>query len=211
VKPFTHTKRENMHNRSKLMLAALASALLLAAFVGSASAAHLSQSETRFRVTYSPLSFVPSFGSTVRCPVTLEGSFTERTIPKTVAPIGRVTSVTVGTCESGRARANTETLPWTIEYASFEGTLPNITAISQHLVRPSFEVDGEIFGIEVRCRYTTPSQLGINTREARGNVTSQRPGTESTTSETRNCPSGRQEGTGSVSTPTGVRILVSLI
>ena len=201
-----------MHTRSKLLLAALASALLLAALVSSASANTLSQTETAFRVTYSPLSFVPSFGSTVRCPVTLEGTFHSRTIAKTAgALIGYVNRVVVGVCESGRARANTETLPWHIQYVSFSGTLPAITSISQNLIRPSFEIEGRIFGIEVTCKYTTPRQLGINTRETRGAVTEQRPGTESTSSETGGCPSGRQVGTGRVTTPGGASIVVTLI
>lgn len=202
-----------MHTRSKLMLVALASALLLAAAVGSASATHLSQNEQNFKVTYSPLSFVTNIG-TVRCQVTMEGSFHSRTIAKVVGTlVGYTTRVSVGTCESGTARANTETLPWHIQYAGFEGTLPNITGIQQKLIRPSFEVAGEIFGITGKlCRYTTPAQLGTNSRETtRGIVTGQTPGTESTTSETEGCPSGRQSGTGRVSTPTGGSIIVTLI
>ena len=202
-----------MHTRSKLLLAALTSALLLAALVGSASANRLAQNEANFRVTYSPLSFIPSFGSTVRCPVTLEGSFHSRTITKTAGSlVGYVNRAIVGTCEAGRARVNSETLPWHIQYASFTGTLPNITAINQNLIRPSFEVQGEIFGLRVTCRYTTPSQAGVNNRETgRGVVTSQRPGTESTSSETEGCPSGRQSGTGNVTTPAGTAIVVTLV
>ena len=202
-----------MHTRSKLLLAALTSALLLAALVSSASANRLSQSEASFRVTYSPLSFVPSFGSSMRCPVTLEGTYHSRTIAKTAgALIGYVNRVVIGTCESGVMRANTETLPWHVQYSSFTGTLPTITSISQTLIRPSFEMEGRIFGLEVRCRYTTPRQLWINTRETtRGPITEQRPGAESTTSETGGCPSFRLSGTGRVTTPGGAFIVVTLI
>lgn len=188
-----------MRTRSKLLFAALTSALVLAAVVGSASANRLSQTEQGFRVTYSPLTFTPSFGTAARCRVTLEGTFHARTIVKTAgALIGFVTRASVGPCESGTARVNAESLPWHITYGGFEGTLPNITSISQNLIRPSFTIQGEIFGLRVNCRYTTPSQRGINTRESRGAVTSQSPGSESTSSETEGCPSGRQGGTGTV-------------
>jgi hypothetical protein len=202
-----------MHTRSKLLLAALTSALLLAALVSSASANRIAASETSFRVTFSPLSFIPSFGSTVRCPVTLAGSFHSRTITKTAGSlIGYINSATVGTCETGRARVNAETLPWHIQYASFNGTLPNITGIVQNLIRPSFEIQGEIFGIRVTCRYTTPSQSGTNNRETtRGTITSLVPGSESTSSETGGCPSGRQSGSGNVTTPGGAAITATLV
>lgn len=201
-----------MYTRSKLVLAALGSALLLAAFVGSASANRLSQNETGFRDIYTPLTFVPSFGTAARCPVTLEGTFHSRTITKTEGTlVGFVTRVSVGTCESGRARADTETLPWHIQYGGFTGTLPNITGITQYLIRPTFEIGGEIFGQPVTCRYTTPRQKGINTRETRGVVTAQRPGEERTASETQFCPEGRQEGTARVTTASGGTFVVSLI
>lgn len=201
-----------MHTRSKFLLAALSSALLLAFAVNSASAARLGSNETAFRITYAPLSFVPSFGSTARCPVTLAGSFHSRTITKTAGSlIGYINSVTVGTCEAGNARVNAETLPWHIRYVGFEGALPNITTITQLLVSSSFEVRGEIFGIEVTCRYTPASELGVNTRESRGVITGQTPGTESSRSETSGCPSGRLSGTGSVKTAGGANVIVTLV
>jgi hypothetical protein len=202
-----------MHTRSKLLLAALTSALLLAMAVGSASAARLGSNETAFRIVYAPLSFVPSFGSTARCPVTLAGSFHSRTITKEAGSlIGYVNSVTVGTCEAGRARANTETLPWHIRYVSFTGSLPNIATITQLLNNSSFEVQGEIFGLRVTCRYNVPSKLGINTRETtRGVVTGQTPGGESDASATGGCPSGRLTGTASVLTGGGAPLVVTLV
>lgn len=201
-----------MRTRSKLMLAALASALLLAALVGTASANSLSFTEQGFKVMYSPLSFVPSFGSTIRCPITLEGSLHTNTFAKTASLLlGFVTRTTIGTCESGRMRLNTETLPWHIEYSSFSGTLPNITSIDRKILGWSWELEGEIFGLRVKCRYTTSSQLVIDTREARGVLTEERPGTESTLSETEGCPSLRQSGTGSVKTSSGGTISLHLI
>lgn len=201
-----------MRTHARCLIAALLSALLLALAVGAAAASRLSTTGTGFKVTYSPISFVPSFGSTGRCPVTLEGSFHSRTTTKTSGTLaGFITRASMGTCESGRARWNTETLPWHVQYVSFEGTLPNITGITHSAVRPSWDVEGEVFGVRVKCRFTTPRQAVISTRESRGVIVSQSLGTESTDSETEGCPSGRLSGTGSVRTVTGGTIAVSLI
>src|SRR4029077_15971917 len=115
-----------LFTRFKLTLVALASALILTGLVGSASANRLSQSSLQFKLSYTPLSIIPSFGGTVRCPVTVEGSYHATTITKTAgALIGYLTSYVVGTCEAGRLRANTETLPAHIQYEGFTGSLPN--------------------------------------------------------------------------------------
>jgi hypothetical protein len=183
----------------KLSFAVLTSALLLAALVGSASANKLSQNESRIRVTYSPLTFTPSFGTSMRCRVTLEGSYHSRTISKVAgALIGYISRASIGPCESGTARMNAETLPWHGQYASFTGTLPSIERIANRLIRPSFTFQGEIFGLRVNCRYTTPSQGYIDTRESRGAITSQRPDETVTSSETEGCPAFRQSGVGTV-------------
>lgn len=201
-----------MRTNSKLRLAALASALLLAAAVSSASANRLSVNERNFRFTYSPISFIPSFGSTVRCPVTLAGSFHSNTGSKVAGALsGFINVATTGTCEAGRARFNTETLPWHIQAASFAGALPNITSITQRLIRPSWEVQGEIFGLRVPCRYTYPSAAATNNRESRGVITSHSPGTESVSSETLGCPSGRLQGSASVKTAGGGNLIVTLV
>jgi len=200
-----------MRTCSKLVITALVAALSLAAFVSSASARNLSQNEQRFRITYSPLSFVPSFGTTARCRVTLEGSLHTRSIAKVnESLIGYINSAVVGTCESGSARANTETLPWHITYNGFTGTLPNITGLIQNLHGSSFEVNGEIFGLRVRCRYNVAVKRGTET-VTRGVVSAQRPGTERDRSATEGCPEGLLEGTGTVSTPAGASISVTLI
>lgn len=200
-----------MHRRSKLLLAALTAALLLAVTVGTASANRLAYSETGYRIAFAPLSFVPSFGSTVRCPVTLAGSLHSRTVTKTAGLlIGYVNSVTVGTCEAGAARANTETLPWHQQYSSFAGTLPNMTAVT-YIIIIVFEVQGEIFGLRVTCRYTGRGQAAISNRESRGVITELRPGTESISSETGGCPAGRLSGTGRVTTTGGAAFTVTLV
>jgi len=167
----------NMRTRSKLLLAALAAALLLTALVGSASANRLSGNEKNFRITYTPMRFESREGKTVSCNVTLEGSFHERTITKTAnALVGYITAARVESCTpTNGARANTETLPWHIQYESFTAAsgLPNIETITENTINSSFEVAETIFGFTVRCRYTVASEPGINHREARGVITSQ--------------------------------------
>lgn len=202
-----------MTTRSRSLLAAFISALLLATAVGAASANRLGLGEAGFRIVWSPMSSVPSFGSTVRCPVTLVGSFHSRTINKTTGSlIGYVNTVTVGTCEAGTARANIETLPWHLQYSGFAGTLPSIESITHVLIRSSFEIQGEIFGLRVKCRYTPASQPAITIRESRGAVTGQRlDESVITSSETGGCPSGRLVGTGAVTTPGGARNTLTLI
>lgn len=197
---------------SKFPLAALISAFVLAVAVGSAAANRLSISEQGFRIVYSPINFVPSFGTSVRCPVTLEGTLHARTSPKASGALaGFITRASIGTCEAARARFDTETLPWHVQYVSFAGTLPSITSITLQTLRPSWEVPGEIFGLRVNCRYTPARRISINTRDARGIITEHRPGEESFGSETAGCPEGRLTGTASVKTPTGSSIVVSLI
>lgn len=202
-----------MRRTIKACFAALAAALLLSAAVTSATANRLASNETGFRITYAPISFIPSFGSSITCPLTLEGSFHSRTLTKTAGSlIGYVNRAILGTCEAGRWRINSETLPWHLQYASFAGTLPNITAINYNLIRMSWDMQGEIFGLRVPCRYTTASEGFTNNRETtRGRVTTQRPGTESISSETEGCPSGRWSGTGNVVTPTGAASVVNLV
>lgn len=201
-----------MHACVKLSFIALISSALLAVAVGSSSANRLGLNETGIRVTYSPLSFVPSFGTTARCNVTLSESYHSRTLTKTAdSLIGYINAAAASSCTSGNVRMNVESLPWHLKYASFSGTLPSITAIDEYQGRISFEVHGEIFGIRVVCRYTTPVGSASKVRESRGAITSQTPGNESISSETGGCPSLRLSGTGVVKTSAGATVTASLI
>jgi len=114
-------------------IAVLSSGLvLMISAVGKAG--RFSISSSTFRQTYSTISFEGGLFGTVRCPVTLEGSFHSRTMAKTAESlIGLITRAIVGeaACASGRARFKTETLPWHIRYSSFTGTLPTITAVKR--------------------------------------------------------------------------------
>ncbi|MFL5909759.1 MAG: hypothetical protein ACJ768_04215 [Gaiellaceae bacterium] len=132
---------------------------MLAAFVPGASARTISVDENGFRAAWAGLEFQSESITTIRCPVTLEGTFTGRTIVKRLdAVVGRVIRADVRgnlpECTGGTARANTESLPWDIIYKGFEGTLPNITGIRVDLNRASFEIDSLDFLIP-KCNSTT--------------------------------------------------------
>jgi hypothetical protein len=121
--------------RSKWLatIAALSSGLVLI-ISAAGTAGRLSTSTGTFRQTYTALNFEREFFGSVRCPVTLEGSLHARTMSKVVETlIGYITSARVfeAACVGGRAGFKTETLPWTIRYNSFTGTLPNISSVKR--------------------------------------------------------------------------------
>src|SRR5436853_4359159 len=120
-----------MRTSAKLGLTALIAALLLSAAVSTASARNLSTSNQFIRVTWRSLEFVTS-AVTIRCQVTLEGSFHSRTIAKIERSlVGHITRDTVKTesCTNASATADNTTLPWHITYEGFRGTLPRIEEV----------------------------------------------------------------------------------
>ena len=130
-----------MRTSAKLGLTALMAALLLASAISTASARNLSVSNQNIRVTWSSLEFVSAV--TVRCRVTLEGSFHSRTIVKVARTlIGAITRATVdeANCTNGVGRPRNETLPWHITYEGFAGTLPNINTVFVLLSRLRFNL-----------------------------------------------------------------------
>ncbi|HZV72370.1 MAG TPA: hypothetical protein VFF79_01525 [Conexibacter sp.] len=124
-----------MRIRTTLALVGAVVTLAMALTAGSASANRLSLGNNTFRITWSALRFIEEAGfvvGEVRCPVTLEGSFHERTFRKTRgALIGYVTrtNTNVAGCVGGAANFLPESLPWHIRYTSFTGRLPAITGI----------------------------------------------------------------------------------
>ena len=115
-----------MKHRTCALLAALASALALAAAVGQADASTLVVVERAYTGTWSSVSFQALEG-VVRCPLTLEGTFTTATYAKTAgARMGSIGRASLAACTGGSVRVSGETLPWTTQYASFSGTLPKI-------------------------------------------------------------------------------------
>jgi hypothetical protein len=146
--------------RSKLILAGLVAALVLAFGTNGASARNLSFSHgALFNASWRQVRF-SSGGSVVsECDVTLEGSFHYRTMLKVrEALIGAISRVVANNCRTGSATVLSTNLPWHIRYQSFEGTLPNITGIRAVLVLAEFRVHERIFGTE--CLTITSAAAG---------------------------------------------------
>jgi hypothetical protein len=127
--------------RSKLILAGLAAALVMAFATNSASARNISISHSQlFNITWSQLRFRTAF-TEVECNVTLEGSFHYTTFRKVrESLIGYITRAIARECERGSATVLTTNLPWHIRYQGFQGTLPNINAIRIRLILVEFRL-----------------------------------------------------------------------
>jgi hypothetical protein len=217
-----------MRIKGALILCALIAAAAMAVMVAGASANRLAMNNQFFRAVWTPLTFTENaFGGTIRCNVTLEGSFHSQTISKVVRSlIGYVTRAMVTRpCVGGEAWVyngtevlNTTTLanslPWHVQYASFTGTLPNITRIRVRLIGARFLL--RAFGF-VSCVYTSkeaePAIGNAERNTATGEITSltAEEGV-SIASETGGCPSGRFSGP-SVVTLLGAttKIVVTLV
>jgi hypothetical protein len=159
----------------------IVAALILATTVTTASAGRLSTSESSIRTSWTSLEFVAG-PVTVRCRLTLEGSFHSRTIAKVrEALIGAITRAIVAhRCTNGEAWADNgvepqplgiapNRLPFHLTYESFATSLPNIASINLLLSRISFV----IATTGTTGRYGRPENniTGTATREAGGGIT----------------------------------------
>lgn len=155
---------------SKLLLATLGAAMLLGACVGSSSARSFSTSSQTWRVAFRSVTFRGAFGN-MRCPVTFEGSFHARTIAKVSgALVGDITAAALGACETGSATLLTASLPWHARYASFTGTLPNITSTRVNVIGYGFQRREPAFTCLARSTEASPLVITYN-REAGGALT----------------------------------------
>jgi hypothetical protein len=121
-----------MRTSSKLLLGALTAAAFLSFAVNSASARRIAilHFEEGFSFIWVPLEFIGN-GGTVRCNVTVEGSFHSGTISKVSGLlIGYVTRAILTNCVGGTAAFLPTTLPWHVRYLSFGGALPAIERIT---------------------------------------------------------------------------------
>jgi hypothetical protein len=145
-----------MRTSAKLGLTALIAALLLASALSTASARNLSTNTQNIRTTWSRLEFVGTL--TVRCPVTLEGSFHSRTIPKVARLlIGAVTRIDIRSASCTGGTATVARLPWHITYEGFTGTLPSISSVRLLLQRFLFALMVTVLGVPRTCQYGTAS------------------------------------------------------
>src|SRR6185436_11338861 len=122
-----------MLRTTRLITACVMAASALTIAVGTAAAGRLSLNPRTFRATWTGLEFTSAslFGAnTLRCPVTIEGSFHSATIQKRPgALIGHVTRATMfsARCTGGTFTVLQNTLPWHVTYEGFAGALPRIT------------------------------------------------------------------------------------
>jgi hypothetical protein len=145
---------------SKLLLAVVGAAVLLGAFVSSASARNLSISSQTNTALWRRMDFGGGFG-TVECEVKLSGSFHTRTIAKTVGLlVGYITEGTILRCARGSATINQASLPWHRRYRNFTGTLPNITGQSETVTGAEFTIREPTFGITCTVSRTNSSTIG---------------------------------------------------
>jgi hypothetical protein len=166
-----------MRNRTKLAITALAAAAALGALVSTASARNLSISNQNIRATYRSNEFGASGGGvTLRCELTLEGSFHTNTIVKNVgALVGYITRAIVRRpCTGGTVWAHSgetneilggtfaNTLPWHIRYDGFTGTLPAIASVRIRLENIQYTARAAFFGIPILCAYNSAAANGGN-------------------------------------------------
>jgi hypothetical protein len=160
-----------MRSTSRIAVSAAVAALMLIAVSATSSAAWFSIVGETFRAAWPELRFTGA-GSTVTCAVTLEGSFAQGTFSATAGTrVGSVARASVGACRGGSATILSATLPWSLQYASFGGTLPNITSLTFHLVGAAFQVRPE--GLVACLARTTAERpvVGIAQRESLGALT----------------------------------------
>jgi hypothetical protein len=158
--------------RSKLILAGLAAAIVMAFAANSASARNISVSHgALFNASWRALRFVSSGATAAECDVTLEGSFHYRTFLKVrESLIGYITRAIANNCVGGgSATVLTTNLPWHIRYQGFEGTLPNITAIRLRLILAEFNLKDRIFGSTCTTRTTNTEPAEGAARLSAGN------------------------------------------
>ncbi len=174
-----------MRNIVHLRLVGVLAGLLLATAVTTASAGRIESSTQNVRLVWSSLEFASIV--TVRCKLTLEGSFHSRTIQKVERTlIGAVTRAIMqaASCTNGKAWAENgvevaplgtlaSTLPWHITYESFEGTLPAITAVNLLLSRFRYVIEAS--GCIARYGTATDNITGRAVREGGGAITSLTP------------------------------------
>jgi hypothetical protein len=203
-----------MHSKHINALAALIGAtMLLAATAATASAGRLSSTSQTLRATWSEMTFRLE-GTTVTCPVTLEGSLHSRTIAKVAESlVGYVTRAVLGErCSIATARALAETLPWHLRYESFAGALPNISGINARIVLMAFQLRATILGSVVTCLYRTsassPATVRFTRNTASGTIISVTAG--GTIDEPSRCPSAVLGGTSTSVTQLGTTTVITV-
>lgn len=159
-----------IRNRIRLVALLAAGALLLVASTAFARNGRVVNSEAFFSTYWAPIE-IRAAEFTVRCNLTLNGSFTATTYSKTAGlTVGRVTETSLEGCTGGTSRVLTATLPWSITYTSFTGTLPRILEIQVSLTGVGLQVEP---GLGVVCLLSTEARapargIGVTRAEVEG-------------------------------------------
>lgn len=146
----------------KLALTTVTATVLLGALTLPAYARYLSTSSQRIRGTWSRMDISGGFG-TVECEMTLQMTLHSGTIAKvTNSLIGYVTEATVRSpCRRGGATVLREGLPWHVRYATFSGTLPNVTSISTRVTGASLSIREPTFGMTCLASTTISEPISL--------------------------------------------------
>lgn len=98
---------------------------------------------------------IEAAGREAACPITLGGDIETASIAKRSGTrFGVVDEAALGSCTRNTATVLRETLPWSMTYSSFAGTLPSITSVTVNVIGLAMRVNLE--GIE--CLFTTRSE-----------------------------------------------------
>ena len=158
-----------MHVRlGKSPLVALMATVGLGLAVGAASANMLSVSETTFVARFSALRVIAA-GHTIECATTLEGPLSNPMFKS--GTVGRIIFVEVRSCTGGTVTVLNASLPWTVSYVSFEGSLPNITGLRVDVIGLSARVRPTGESIECLAASTITSPAYFNFGVSGGRVT----------------------------------------
>jgi len=160
-----------MRTLGSALLCALVLAVAVAATDAAGETLEIPDFEYGFRATWTSLE-VEAVGVTIRCPITLEGSFAQESIPAVVrSAVGAVTNASLpGACTGGSASVARETLPWHVQYNGFTGVLPNIAGIRLRL--PDAHFIGSFAGIVCRLSTTDAEPLKLTANLSNAEVTS---------------------------------------
>ncbi len=150
-----------MYWRSRLLLVTLGAVFVLSAAVSSAEATRLEIlfSNRGFILVWTLLEFVMPGAGTVRCPLTMEGTFHKNTFTKVsgtlLGYVQRATAASSLQCTEGFVTPLLTSFPWHLRYSSFQGALPAIT-----------EVKLQIINMGIGIRLLTNPQCLFRTTEA---------------------------------------------
>lgn len=132
-----------MCHRVKLTVGAAIATMILATAVGTATARRIEISSQFVRVTWSELT-MEGAGISIRCPMTIEGSFHSRTMSKVCGSVVGLVSravITPGSCTGAEVALLQESLPWRLGFIGFTGTLPRIQRIRGSLIGLALRIE----------------------------------------------------------------------